>query len=110
MHIGNKKARRRRAIELLTRVGLSSHIRHKGSRLSGGQKQRVVIARALAKDSPILLADEPTAKTPTKQGKVALKSFSPTFRRRKLQDQKGSFPSASEYIRMQKTKKKASES
>ena len=60
MHIEDRKERRRRALELLERVGLSSHLKHKGSRLSGGQKQRVVIARALAKDSPILLADEPT--------------------------------------------------
>ncbi len=60
MHIADKKERRRRAMELLERVGLSSHVRQKGSRLSGGQKQRTVIARALAKDSPIILADEPT--------------------------------------------------
>ncbi len=60
MHIADKKQRRRRALELLERVGLTSHIRQKGSRLSGGQKQRTVIARALAKDSPIILADEPT--------------------------------------------------
>ncbi len=60
MHIEDKKQRRRRALELIDRVGLSSHIKHKGSKLSGGQKQRTVIARALAKDSPIILADEPT--------------------------------------------------
>ena len=60
MHIENPKERRARALSLLERVGLSSHIHHKGSRLSGGQKQRTVIARALAKDSPIILADEPT--------------------------------------------------
>ncbi len=60
MHIEDKKERRTRALELLDRVGLSSHLHHKGSKLSGGQKQRTVIARALAKDSPIILADEPT--------------------------------------------------
>ncbi len=60
MHIENKKERRRRAVELLNRVGMGSHLKHKGSKLSGGQKQRTVIARALAKDSPIILADEPT--------------------------------------------------
>lgn len=60
LHIENKKERRKRALELISRVGLSSHARQKGSRLSGGQKQRTVIARALAKDSPIILADEPT--------------------------------------------------
>ena len=52
--------RRARAIELLQRVGLGDKLRQRGSRLSGGQKQRTVIARALAKDSPIILADEPT--------------------------------------------------
>ena len=60
MHIEDEKERRARAMELIQRVGLSSHVKHKGSRLSGGQKQRTVIARALAKDSPIILADEPT--------------------------------------------------
>ena len=60
MHIEDKNLRRERALELISRVGLMSHVKHKGSKLSGGQKQRTVIARALAKDSPIILADEPT--------------------------------------------------
>ena len=60
MTIPDPAKRRRRAMELIERVGLTKHVRHKGSQLSGGQKQRTVIARALAKDSPIILADEPT--------------------------------------------------
>ena len=60
MHIEDTKERRKRALDLIDRVGLTSHVKHKGSKLSGGQKQRTVIARALAKDSPIILADEPT--------------------------------------------------
>ncbi len=60
MTIEDPRARREKALELLRRVGLEKHIHHKGSKLSGGQKQRTVIARALAKDSPIILADEPT--------------------------------------------------
>lgn len=60
MHIKDRRERRKRALELLTRVGMEKHLRQKGSKLSGGQKQRTVIARALAKDSPIILADEPT--------------------------------------------------
>lgn len=60
MHIDDKRERRRRALDLIGRVGLTSQLRQKGSKLSGGQKQRTVIARALAKDSPIILADEPT--------------------------------------------------
>ncbi len=59
-HIANRQERRKRAIELLERVGLSNQLHQKASKLSGGQKQRTVIARALAKDSPIILADEPT--------------------------------------------------
>ena len=60
MHIPDPKERKRRAVALLERVGLGGHLHQKGSKLSGGQKQRTVIARALAKDSPIILADEPT--------------------------------------------------
>ena len=60
MNISDRRARRARALELLRRVGLEKFIHHQGSKLSGGQKQRTVIARALAKDSPIILADEPT--------------------------------------------------
>jgi len=60
MNIENPRERRDKAMELLRRVGMEQHVHHKGSKLSGGQKQRTVIARALAKDSPIILADEPT--------------------------------------------------
>ena len=66
MNIENPRERRERALELLRRVGLEKHIHHKGSKLSGGQKQRTVIARALAKDSPILLCDEPTGNLDSK--------------------------------------------
>ena len=66
MHMDDPKERRERALELLRRVGLEKHIHHKGSKLSGGQKQRTVIARALAKDSPILLCDEPTGNLDSK--------------------------------------------
>ena len=59
-YIDSPKERRAKALELVERVGLSKSKNHKGSKLSGGQKQRTVIARALAKDSPIILADEPT--------------------------------------------------
>jgi len=54
------QTRKERALELIKRVGLESHTHHKASKLSGGQKQRAVIARALAKDCPIIVADEPT--------------------------------------------------
>ncbi len=60
MYIPSDRERRRRALELIERVGMTPYRHHRGSKLSGGQKQRTVIARALAKDSPIILADEPT--------------------------------------------------
>lgn len=60
LRIKNTKIRKTKAIELINRVGLSNQINQKASKLSGGEKQRTVIARALAKDAPIILADEPT--------------------------------------------------
>ena len=56
----SKAERRKRAKEVLEKVGLGSQIHKKPNQMSGGQKQRVAIARALINDPDILLADEPT--------------------------------------------------
>jgi len=56
----SKSERRKRAIEVLTKVGLGDQIHKKPNQMSGGQMQRVAIARALINDPDILLADEPT--------------------------------------------------
>jgi putative ABC transport system permease protein len=67
------KDRKARALELIEKVGLTSHKNHKASKLSGGQKQRTVIARALAKDCPIIVADEPTGNLDSTSGAQVMK-------------------------------------
>ena len=69
LRIEDKKERRKRAKELIDRVGLTGQINRRGSKLSGGEKQRTVIARALAKDAPVILADEPTGNLDVKASK-----------------------------------------
>lgn len=56
----SKKARREKALELLSRVGLTDRIHHYPNELSGGERQRVAIARSLANSPDLILADEPT--------------------------------------------------
>ena len=64
-NVYRRRERKQRAMELLERVGIAAHAHKLPSALSGGEQQRGAIARALANDPPIIVADEPTGNLDT---------------------------------------------
>lgn len=70
-----RKERDERAAELLDRMGMGDRLHHNPNELSGGQKQRVAIARSLANDPDLLLADEPTGALDSKTGRMVMDLF-----------------------------------
>ena len=78
-----QKQRTEKAMKLIELVGMSDRYTHDPARLSGGQKQRIAIARAMANDPSIILADEPTGALDSKTGRMVMDLF------HKLHDEEG---------------------
>jgi putative ABC transport system ATP-binding protein len=83
-HPLSARARRDKAMSLLTLVGLAQRQGHLPAQLSGGERQRVAVARALANDPAVLLADEPTGNLDTASGEEVLALFDRLHRERNV--------------------------
>jgi putative ABC transport system ATP-binding protein len=75
LHGAGPRQARRRALELLDKLGVADRAGHGPAMLSGGQQQRVAIARALANDPSVILADEPTAALDSQRGRQVMELF-----------------------------------
>jgi putative ABC transport system ATP-binding protein len=83
MEIARRRGAVARARQLLDEVGLTERAHHYPSQLSGGEQQRIAIARALANDPPIVLADEPTGNLDSTTGRHIMEQLMTVHRTRR---------------------------
>lgn len=79
-HHRSIREQRRRAMHLLEQVGIAEHARKLPAALSGGQQQRLSIARAMANDPPLLIADEPTGSLDSATAEAVIEIFEDLLR------------------------------
>lgn len=77
-----KRAREKKATEILNAVGLGTHLKHKPSQMSGGQQQRTGLARALVLDPKIIFADEPTGNLDSKTSEEMMELITGLMKKR----------------------------
>ena len=77
-----RRAREKKAMEILNAVGLGTHSKHKPSQMSGGQQQRTGLARALVLDPKIIFADEPTGNLDSKTSEEMMELITGLMRKR----------------------------
>lgn len=94
----SRKERITAAKQIIEKVGLSHRLKHRASKLSGGEKQRLAIARALAKNTDIIIADEPTGNLDSESGNQVLELLSQVSKEKLVLLVTHNYPQVEKYV------------